>query len=790
MPRPIPIITAPLVTLIAIAGSASPCLGQECVPGEMFPSAGAHLPPGSFLGQLGQGVDAADLDGDGDVDAVGSVPFLPGRAFNVFINNGTADPTITPVTEGADGAQYVELADLDGDTLVDLVLSLFGGGIEVRAGLGDGTFGPPTVYPLGTRTFDVAAVDMNGDGLPDLVATDDGTDTLGVFMGLGDGTFLPAVTYPTGALPLAFAAVDLDLDGWTDIAVPNWNGNNVSVFMNEGDGTLAPAVSIPVEQPGEVVAGDFNGDTIPDLFVSAGTEASAVLLGVGDGTFTNGPPLIVPSGAGAAIVLDLDGDEHVDIACYQNSTSYSVVYTYLGNGDATFAFAGSYHTMEAHTSIVAADWTGDEIDDLLIMYAGLRVAPGNGDGTLDTLPATPTGGAASIVVDMNGDGILDLVGSDPNGQYVRIALGLGEGTFALPVEATSPESIWHIAHGDLDGDGDVDLVGTNQNLTGRATVFLGNGDGTVSVGTSHATDGTPKTVALADVDEDGILDLLVAHGSVDAVTLGRGNGDGTFQPVTTISAGRHEVVVVDLDGDGHLDLAQPIDGGFARRLGNGDGTFRPVQSTVLPLLGLDSWGGSLTASDVDGDGVLDVLAVGAAAPDVIELAVCLGTGGGNFAVAMTFPTGQTVDGSRSLAVGDFDGDGVPDVATTVSPGGPQPISVLHGIGDGSFGAPTLFDGGALSHDIAAADLDADDAVDLAVANLNNRSITIMLNRCPGAPDCSADLDASGDVGFNDLLAVLSAWGACDSCPADLDGDGSVGFGDLLTVLSQWGPCGS
>ncbi len=59
---------------------------------------------------------------------------------------------------------------------------------------------------------------------------------------------------------------------------------------------------------------------------------------------------------------------------------------------------------------------------------------------------------------------------------------------------------------------------------------------------------------------------------------------------------------------------------------------------------------------------------------------------------------------------------------------------------------------------------------------------------PSAPPCPADLDGSGEVGFSDLLAVLSAWGACDKCPEDLDGDGVVGFSDLLVVLSAWGPC--
>ena len=90
-----------------------------------------------------------------------------------------------------------------------------------------------------------------------------------------------------------------------------------------------------------------------------------------------------------------------------------------------------------------------------------------------------------------------------------------------------------------------------------------------------------------------------------------------------------------------------------------------------------------------------MLAVGATTPDVIEVAVCLGTGGGFFAAATTFPTGSTSDGWRTLVVDDFDGDGIPDVAVAASGGLVNPASVLRGLGAGSFDAPALFMSGVL-----------------------------------------------------------------------------------------------
>jgi len=89
--------------------------------------------------------------------------------------------------------------------------------------------------------------------------------------------------------------------------------------------------------------------------------------------------------------------------------------------------------------------------------------------------------------------------------------------------------------------------------------------------------------------------------------------------------------------------------------------------------------------------------------------------------------------------------------------------------------------------VAIGDLDGDGAPDLAVVNGFDSSISVLINQC-GVPACPADLDGSGDVGLEDVLAILSGWGPCDGCPEDLDGDGSNGFTDALAVLSSWGPC--
>jgi hypothetical protein len=535
-----------LTTLVLTAGSAPPCYGQACAADDLFLGANHRAlgPPGAS----GNALATADLDGDGDLDAV---TVIIGGPATVFLNNGDADPTITTLPDSIHSLA-VDLADLNGDAVPDLARALFFGGVEVRHGLGDGSFGAAQVYALGSRTVEVRAVDLNGDTAPDLVATDGGANVLGVFIGTGDGDFLPAVMYPTGQNPSYFAHVDLDLDGWIDIVVPNGLDGSVTVFMNQGDGTLAQeSVNIAVGgTPNEVAGGDFNDDGYPDLVVSTGTyeESSPVLLGLGDGTFTVGEPLILPDGARRVMVLDLNGDDRPDLAC---STGVpAIVWLFTGEGDGTFASAGTYHSGN-QAGIVAADWTGDGIDDLLIAGAGtgLWVARGNGDGTLDATPAASTGGAAVAMADMNGDGILDLVGCGyvhPDAWFVRVTLGLGDGTFAAPTKtAVSPE-VNALTCGDVDGNGTMDVVSVGGS-PGNIIVLLGTGDGTLALGDTLPTPFNPQDVALADLDEDGQLDLLVAHLNSSTVFLRRGNGDGTFQSHEWVSLGRYNIVVKDLD---------------------------------------------------------------------------------------------------------------------------------------------------------------------------------------------------------------------------------------------------
>jgi FG-GAP-like repeat/Abnormal spindle-like microcephaly-assoc'd, ASPM-SPD-2-Hydin len=301
-------------------------------------------------------------------------------------------------------------------------------------------------------------------------------------------------------------------------------------------------------------------------------------------------------------------------------------------------------------------------------------------------------------------------------------LGKGNGTFQTPVYYSAGFGPRSIAVADLNHDGNLDLA-VSGGLDPVISILFGNGDGTFQPAVDVSMNSAPTYVAVGDFNGDHIPDLIAVDSPYISVLLG--NGDGTFQPpVDTPFSPAPSIGIGDFNRDGKLDVAAALQSGIASTvtilLGNGDGTFQPGASYDIGTVGLSP----VAVADFRGVGILD-LAI--ACGDGVN--VLLGNGDGTF-------QGPVVYGSPDLPnwviVGDFNRDGRLDLTATALYFDTNVVGVLLGNGDGTFQAvqnyPTGGRAGFLSS-LAVGDFNGDRQLDLVVADafIDTSSAIVLLN---------------------------------------------------------------
>jgi hypothetical protein len=348
---------------------------------------------------------------------------------------------------------------------------------------------------------------------------------------------------------------------------------------------------------------------------------------------------------------------------------------------------------------------------------------------------------ALATADFNNDGIPDIASGNENGT-VSVALGKGDGTFMAKPSFSAGTGILTILTGDFNHDGIPDLasVANNQANSGLVTIFLGNGDGTFTTRSTITLSGSlsPNSAGIADFNKDGIPDLLVvgsSFGEGDFQVL-LGNGDGTFgNPMDTLFFEiPTSVTIGDFNGDGIPDFASVQSGSsyVTIFLGNGDGTFGFGVSTGF---GLPNAPGSIVTGDFNGDGILDLATTGGNYDQNGNflngvVTVSLGKGDGTFTAASSTSIGTKYI-PQSITVGDFNGDGIADIATVNPPQSGDhskvvgSLTFLFGKGDGTFPVVTS------SHDwgyngIVAGDFNGDGVSDVAITNYDANAIGVLL----------------------------------------------------------------
>jgi hypothetical protein len=374
----------------------------------------------------------------------------------------------------------------------------------------------------------VAAGDLNGDHIPDLVSSQGC-----VALGLGGGKFAVPACQPVAntadGAALNVVLANLTGRGKND-AVIGLNAM-VSVLLNQGNGSFVDGEWIPLSGSGNCgAAADFNSDGRPDLAVPT-SNGMTVLLGTGNASapFATGPSF-AESGVACPITGDVNGDGIADLVVGANGLGG--VGVYLGEGDGTFTLASVIPFVPA-TNLVFGDFNHDGKVD--VATSSNQLALGNGDGAFQSpvsiLASPPSGFTWIAAGDMNNDGWTDIMAAGI--AYVYRLLNNQQGGFTLSTIARDTPTAVMLA--DLNSDGNLDAVITTESA--NVAIYLGNGKGGFKAGQSGIpypfVDQLPAQIG--DVNGDGIPDLLLpADGSIG---IALGTGKGTFANPFVVGAG-------------------------------------------------------------------------------------------------------------------------------------------------------------------------------------------------------------------------------------------------------------
>ncbi|CAF3306064.1 unnamed protein product [Rotaria sp. Silwood2] len=344
--------------------------------------------------------------------------------------------------------------------------------------------------------------------------------------------------------------------------------------------------------------------------------------------------------------------------------------------------------------------------------------------------AAGSGTYSVAVADLNRDTKPDIIGPNDMAGTISILLNRGDGTYNPQVVYTTGGTASHpegVTASDLNGDGNLDIIVANYGAN-NIGIFMGTGVGTYAPQVAVATGAGsgPQAVAASDVNGDGNADIIVANFDGNKVGVFLGTGHGTFSPQVTYptDAGSRprSVVVADLNDDnkGDIIVANREGSYVAVFFNKGDGTFYPQ---VKYSTGAGSWPRSVVVADVNGDGTLDVIVANSRTNNV---GIFLNKGDGTLATQTTLPTDPL---PRAVTVADINDDGKIDILYISSAN--DNFGLYCNTGNGIFvlQGPYAVGAGSSPYGIAAADLNGDGKIDIVVGNHGTNNVGVFKTAC-------------------------------------------------------------
>lgn len=680
-----------------------------------------------------------------------------GNVTRVALEQNERSPTLFDgeVILSHDRVANVRLGDLDGDGDLDAVA---GHGTTLN---GSGSSQFVTIFKnddgrlvreldlqvFNAGTENIALADVDGDNILDIIIVtgDSANDRFRVMKGNGDLTFGFLSTIALTLDPTSVATGDVNGDGSPDVVISRGSSSDALLLINDGAGTFTESALSSGDRQFGVQLADVNGDGNLDA-VFAGINSVRLMLGDGAGNFAPSVKLNTGSQTHDAVaVIDFNNDGRLDII---STAIFGVIQFFENDGSGGFIESAITVAVSGRFSDIAvADLNFDGFQDFVVSNDGsansanaARVFLNDGLGRFSNQPTFVRSGTspASVAVgDLDGDGDFELLIGNNVSNDVSVVYGKPDGSFldnpALPAFSGANPRPKSIEMADLNADGNLDIV-TALAISNTIAVQLGDGAGGFAQAVEFPATSNPQDLAIGDVNADGIPDVVVTENGAGRVVLLVGQGDGAFaapQPMDNTTTAL-SVEIADVDGDGHSDIVLADSQKIEVLFGQSDGTF-PSRSTIDTSNGVglieDDY---MQVVDFDSDNDLDIVF----GKSVFRIVKNNGLRQFTLDSIATDLTSTTVAKAKAA---DLNGDGHLDL---IGLGGGQAfaprddrggIVVRLSDGAGGFQAGMAFSAGGQTQDgFAIADFNLDGFLDIVTSTDADNNVAVLLGDGTGA----------------------------------------------------------